>query len=429
MNDFNNGKSFEAGNDSMAKIENWPGPMGDNAKIGLVQDFVGVVAPHSEADPASLLMQFLVAFGSACGRGPYFSAEADRHGTNLFAVVVGKTNAGRKGTSWGHVLRLFEDADPTWKTRVHSGLSTGEGVIHAVRDRVEKQDDDGKIKVVDEGVFDKRLLVVESEFSSVLKVATRQGNTLTDILRCAWDGRKLQTMTRNSPLLATGAHISIIGHITPDELNRLITDTDAANGFGNRFLWICARRSKVLPEGGRPDTRAIAELTGLVADALKHAQLAGELRRDAEARAIWHAVYGRLTDDRPGLLGAMTARAAPIVMRIATIYALLDKATEIKADHLNAALSVWDYCQMSAATIFGDRMGDTTADTILAALKKAGEDGMSRTDISNLFTRNIPAPEIERALASLQQHNRAYATSSVMPGRAGRPAQVWKAAA
>jgi Protein of unknown function (DUF3987) len=413
--------------DSAPKMENWPAPMGNDAKIGIAQDFVGLVAPHSESDPASLLMQFLVAFGSACGRGPYFSAEADRHGTNLFAVIVGKTNAGRKGTSWGHVLRLFEGAEPTWKARVHSGLSTGEGVIHAVRDRVEKSDD-GEIKIVDDGVVDKRLLVVESEFSSVLKVATRQGNTLTDILRCAWDGRRLQTMTRNSPLLATDSHISIIGHITPNELNRLLTDTDAANGFGNRFLWVCAKRSKMLPEGGRPDTRAMAELTGHVAESLRFAQMVGELRRDAAARTVWHEVYGRLTDDRPGLLGAMTARAAPIVMRMATTYALMDMSAEITTDHLRAALAVWDYCEQSASVIFGDRMGDPTADTILASLAQAGEIGMSRTDITNLFTRNVPAPEIERALASLQRHGRAYATSSAIPGRAGRPAQVWKAA-
>ena len=42
--------------------------------------------------------------------------------------------------------------------------------------------------MVDPGEPDKRLLVVEEEYSVVLKVASREGNTLTEQLRKAWDG-------------------------------------------------------------------------------------------------------------------------------------------------------------------------------------------------------------------------------------------------
>jgi len=66
--------------------------------IALAGRFVRTVEPHSEADPVALLVQFLVAFGSAVGRGPHFVAEADHHGVNLNAVFVGETAKGRKGT-------------------------------------------------------------------------------------------------------------------------------------------------------------------------------------------------------------------------------------------------------------------------------------------------------------------------------------------
>ena len=66
-------------------------------------------------------------------------AEADRHGTNLNTVVVGETAKGRKGTSWGNIKRLFDGVDPKWvKDRIQSGLSSGEGLIWAVRDAIEK---------------------------------------------------------------------------------------------------------------------------------------------------------------------------------------------------------------------------------------------------------------------------------------------------
>ena len=60
----------------------------------------------------------------------YFVAEADRHHTNEFIVLVGKTAKGRKGSSWNHVYRLLLEADEEWaRERVQSGLSSGEGLI------------------------------------------------------------------------------------------------------------------------------------------------------------------------------------------------------------------------------------------------------------------------------------------------------------
>ena len=161
-------------------------------------------------------------------------------------VLVGDTSKGRKGSSWGHIERLAKNADAGWGDRVESGLTSGEGLIWAVRDAngIEKGEK------ADHGVTDKRLLVFEPEFANVLRVLERQGNRLSAVVRDAWDGRTLRTLTRTTSAKASGAHISIIGHITSDELRRYLDRTEVANGLGNRFLWACVRRSKVLPEGG-----------------------------------------------------------------------------------------------------------------------------------------------------------------------------------
>ena len=94
----------------------WPDPLEEEAYYGLAGEVVRTIEPHSEADPAALLVQFLVAFGNAVGRGPHFQVEADKHATNIFALVVGETSKARKGTSLGHILRLFNLADPEWVT-------------------------------------------------------------------------------------------------------------------------------------------------------------------------------------------------------------------------------------------------------------------------------------------------------------------------
>ena len=111
----------------------WPKPLRPEAFYGLAGDIVRMIEPHSEADPAALLLQTLAAFGNCVGRGPHFRVEADRHGLNLFVAMVGRSARGRKGTSWGHIQRIFHDVDRFWEEKcVRPGLSSGEGLIKAV---------------------------------------------------------------------------------------------------------------------------------------------------------------------------------------------------------------------------------------------------------------------------------------------------------
>src|SRR5690348_17649328 len=91
----------------------WP-VMAEEAYHGLAGDIVTTIAPESEADPVALLIQTLAATGNAIGRGPYYQVEGDRHGPNLYAVLVGETAKGRKGTAWGRIRQVMAMADPNW---------------------------------------------------------------------------------------------------------------------------------------------------------------------------------------------------------------------------------------------------------------------------------------------------------------------------
>ncbi|MBA4395554.1 MAG: hypothetical protein C0407_18535, partial [Desulfobacca sp.] len=360
-----------------------------------------MVEPHTEADPAAILLEFLVAFGNVIGRGSWWIVEADRHHLNMDLVLVGETAKGRKGTAHGQVKKIFKAIDSDWAANVKGGLSSGEGLIWAVRDPIYKKERDPKTKkyeevMVDAGIDDKRLLVVEEEFASVLRVMERDGNTLSAIFRKAWDTGNLNNLTKNSPAKATGAHISFIGHITKDELRRYLTSTESGNGFGNRIIWVCVRRSKVLPEGGRIREVNFNPLLTKIKQAVDFGREVGEIRKDKEATEIWAAVYPELSEGKPGLLGAVTSRAEAQVMRVACIYAVLDESSLIRKEHLLAALAFWDHSEASARYIFGDAIGDPVADQILEALR-AIKDGMTRTEISALFGRHRSSDRIDQA--------------------------------
>lgn len=407
----------------------WPDPLDPAALHGLAGEIVNEIGPFSEADPAALLLHTLVGVGVLVGPDTYATAANSRHPARLFVGVVGLTSRGRKGSAYNPVQAILEAADADFvRDRIVEGLSSGEGLIYAVRDRVERVEQIGKgpdrhpeLVTVDEGVSDKRLLVVESEFSSPLRMAQRDGNTLSAVVRRAWDGHRLQTLTKNSPTAATGAHIGLIGHITRDELLRCVDRLDLGNGFANRFLWCLAQRSKQLPHGDPVPEEIIADCGRRIAEVASWARQSHVLRRDGEANDLWETVYGGLTEGRPGLIGAITSRAEAQVLRLSVAYAILDRSHAIAAEHLLAALAVWRYADASAEVIFGDAVGDPVADTILAALRRRGS--LTRTDISNLLSRHGDRSRIEAALASLVAAG--LAESRMNRGTGGRPQEVW----
>lgn len=410
----------------------WPEPLDNQAFHGLAGEIVCVIEPHTEADPAALLIQLLVGFGSLVGRGPYTAVEADRHGVNLFAALVGVSAKGRKGTSWGQIRRVLEGVDPEWsRGRVQSGLSSGEGLIWSVRDQIEKQQprkEGGRVVeyqtvVEDPGVTDKRLLALEPELASTLRVMGRDGSTLSPLIRQAWDTGDLRVLTKNSPAVSTGAHISIVGHVTRDELLRYLNSTEAANGFANRFLWVCCKRSKQLPEGGNIREVDFGPLVRRLSHFVETARTAGRLERDDQAREIWRKVYGDLSEGKPGLFGSVTGRAEAQVLRLSLIYALLDGASIIRSEHLLAALAVWEYAEASARYIFGDAVGNSVADQILKALRKE-IDGLARTEIRDLFGRHCKGSEIDAALRVLSETGLAY---NEHEQTSGRPVERWHA--
>ena len=410
----------------------WP-VMAEEAYYGLAGSIVRTIEPNTESDPAGLLLLALSAVGNAFGRGAHFEVENDVHYCKSNSVLVGESSKARKGTAQGRVNRLISRVDPTWANDCCvTGLSSGEGLIHRVRDRIVKENKDGKIEVVDEGVADKRLLVEEPEFASPLTVMQRDGNTLSMIVRSAWDDRALQTLTKTSGEKSTGSHITLVGHITKKELLKHLTEEKLGSGIANRFVFALVRRSKRLPHGGTEDAFTPEQIHALK-EALEFGKTPRRIDLSEEieegygysARELWEEVYGDLSEGKPGLFGAVVSRAEAQVRRIATIYAALGLSEMVRVDHLLAALAVWQYAEQSAYLIFGDRTGDMVADEIVEALKEAGEEGMSRTKLHDLFGRHMKGRVLGAVLRDLEAQGRIYRKKMPKGEGAGRPPEVW----
>ena len=418
--------------DRLARINLWP-ELAPEALYGLAGQIVETIDPFTEADPVATLAQLLTGIGNLIGPGPHARVQFDVHPLRFNIALVGTTSKGRKGTSWSPLRYLFTQLDPEWLAgRIKSGLSSGEGLIHHVRDaRQELQPVkekgrtvDYESAIVDHGEPDKRLLIVEPELAAALKAMNREANILSAVIREAWDSGALSTLTKNNPERATGAHISIIGHITQEEARRYLTETERANGFANRFQWFLVRRSKTLPEGGAvPEDRLVPLLEDLKR-VVAFGRHVGEIRRDSEARAIWNEIYPRLSGEQAGMVGAMTSRGEAQVLRLSVAYAVLDRSAVVRRPHLLAALALWDCAEASVRRIFGRQLGWPLADRLLNTLRDRGP--MTETEITaKVFQGHGDAPEIDAALEALL--GRGLVQRRTRPS-GGRPAVIWEAA-
>lgn len=404
----------------------WP-IIDEDAFYGLAGEYVNVIAPHTEADRAAMLVQLLTGFGNLIGRSAYFITDAHKQYTNTNIVLIGKSSRGRKGTSWRRAAAPLEGIDSIWrKDCVHTtALSSAEGLLELFKAPLLK----GKPKSDTEPPPpppDTRCLAVEEEFGQLLLRKERQGNAISSMLRTAFDYGVLENIIRKKERVE-GVHISLIGHITVQELRALSADTDSVNGFYNRIAWFAARRVRIIKRETHPDFKQLTELQKRFAETLLRATHTQAMRRSALADAAWFALYPLLEREAGGsIVDSLAGRASTHVMRFAMIYALLDKSSVILVQHLRAATALWQYSYDSLRHHFGDTMEGWLASELYEILADAGSEGLTQTVIYNKFGRNISSAKIRAALYDLEKIGRAFSIREPQPtGQRGAPTTRW----
>jgi len=380
----------------------WHGPLGEAAAR---------IAPSTEADPVAVLATVLALFGAMAGDGPFVRVGGAPHTPRIWPLIIGKTGSGRKGTSW-HEARTIATtwgtyADTYLGARVAAGLASGEGLIAALAD----DEDDAS------GIPAGRLTIIESEFARVLTAAKREGSTLGPVLRQLWDEGSAATLTKQA-VRVDGAHPAVIAHVTPRELRLRMAESDLAGGTINRFLPIFSERPHLLAhEPPRPD---LTNLGATVGARLRQARDRSEISRETATDHLWTEAYAAMAEDEPdGPLGSVLARGPAYVMRLALVYALADGCASIAAEHLLAALAVWDYATQTARILFADTITKTARDRLITFLKTA-PDGRTRTEITTkCFNGNTTGTEIDTHLSELADAG-LIETTTTKPAR-GRP--------
>lgn len=381
---------------------------------GVVGEYVHLIAPTTESDPLAVQVQALAWAGCRIGRSAWIQFGNVRHYPLIWPLIVGRTSTGRKGNSEQDSLSSLSSLSSLPRRR--SGLSSGEGLIEAWM----AKGDEGDIP-------DERLLVVETEWESVLARARREGNTLSPVLRDAYDGRPLATMNAGGASREVHHHaLVVVGHITPQALREGMTGKDLSNGFLNRFLLISVHRPQLVPwplgqtDDSRNALRSIATRAGDAAT--------GEFTLSDEAMTrytAWYTAYAESSASITERVAMATARAVPNLLRSALIYACLDESEHVvELEHINAAIALVDNSMASAQLLLAPGRAGLDG-KILSGLMENGE--MTRTEISGYLGRHSTADELSKALDALIQGGDVIKEISSDTG--GRPAEVYRAVA
>ncbi len=401
---------------------------------GLVGDVARAGSENTEANPYAVAMAFMSYLSVAVGRGPYIPIGDDWHHARLFGLHVGRSGRGRKGTATKLVKRIHKAVlakDEHLAPQVHDGgLSSREGLALMIHDGYQQ----GKDEVAP--IYDKRLWVLESEFANLMHQTAREGNTLSAALRDCWDGGSIKPATKSARIWATHTHIGLTGNVTPTELLSLLKSRELSNGFANRFLIYWAEQTVVNPFPRYTPDDAVQALTERVVEVLCFAQADRHVERDwmrvelsPDARVRYADLYkGELRQYSYGnTVNGLLERRAPMLMRMAMLFALSDLTATIEVRHLEAAMAWVRYWVESAQFIFQTAAEEAqTAETVdvgqrIVEFLAAGRTA-TRTEITRqCFQGHVKKDVIDAALADLLTAMPPAIEVQEVPPASGRP--------
>ncbi|MBU0656322.1 MAG: replication-relaxation family protein [Gammaproteobacteria bacterium] len=368
---------------------------------GVAGRFARDACMQSEADPIGVLIHLLTWVGTYFGSKAVLRLGDVEAPPRLFSVTT-STSGGGKGTAAAPVRKLMLEYVNVQLRKLglppalyrDGPMSSGEGLAWAVRDPADTEDEDGN--PIDKGVTDKRLMILEEEFAAVLQAARREGNTVSAAIRRFWDSGSFSPLTKNNRVTVTDAHVCFVGHITYEELVKRLEQSEYSSALASRIIWICVRRSKIVPVPESIPVGRMLNYADAVAKAIQFSSDTNELSLSPASLDIWSNMAVSLAKES----SPMSERARVQVLRMAGIFALLDCTDRVMPQHLEAASHIWRYSVGSIAYIFENDENED-AHKLLTALRKHG--ALTTTQIRvSVFQQNIKSATMNTLLKTLE---------------------------
>jgi hypothetical protein len=397
-------------------IFSWP-ELDPKALYGLAGEVVSA-GVYTNVEPAGLLISFLTAVGT-CLSDTGLLLRDDYHPARLFSVLVGNHGA-RKG-AWEHSKKLFKKHSlniDDWP------LEMGDDFIRAIVEE-EEEEPAPKLRALP-SLVTKHMLLTVDDFGRTLRAARHVRNPLATMLSSAYDNDHLKLLTQKRERIdGCKVNVCLLGQISMHELRDSMPKESRLAGLINRILWVALRQRPRLATEITENSEEINSLSELLSIVLS--KRSRKLKLSQKALAHWKESQERIIfQQAPGFATSLAEKTEAHILRMATIYAVLDETSTILPEHLDAATAVWHYCKASAQIIFGENKTGTLARKILVSLAKGNK---TQSEITReVFARNVDASVVSLVLADLASLG---LISSMRTGggfRNGQPITTWSLA-
>ena len=298
----------------------------------VAREYREIVGPTLPEIPNNFhLACFLTGMGTAFCHSIYFNIiRSENLYPNLWSVLVGTSGDPRKGTAMRGILQVLREAKIYIATM--SSLDSAEGLGRRL---LKLQGDDAKNY--------SPLLISLSELRSFIDKASKEGtrNLIPKMCEC-YDGTPFEVNTTKDPIIVPNPFAGMIGG-TSLAYTETMKQSDLEGGLGNRICFIPGEPQKRKAEAPDPVEPAYQLFIERLADIVEYWKAKGttRLRFDEPARELWRGFY---EDELPrwspedSLLSVMTKRFHHHPIKVASIYAGLDRSETIKTQHLGPAL-------------------------------------------------------------------------------------------
>ncbi len=334
----------------------------------LAREYRVAVAGCTEASDNYHFACFLAVAGITFNRSVYFTM-ARRIYPNFFIAVVGGSGGARKGTA----IRYAADSLLAGADVLHmNSVDSREGLIHRLHEHQQKKDLRAVPCFIELEEF--RALIEKSRIEGLASIVP----TLANLFDCP-DTIEKQTV---QGIGAKNPTVAMLGGADPTWLERMKIE-DLKGGMGNRILWIPGEPKPRMADPPAPNLAAVA---GALHDIRRYWTEQGvtELTWDPAAFQRWKPFYEkdlREMQSTEPLLEVMAERMHVHCVKVAMLYAVLERSKQILLKHLDAAIHLVRFLIDSLSYIFHEFGLDFVVKQERAILRKiegAGAAGITR---------------------------------------------------
>ncbi|EIF8962031.1 DUF3987 domain-containing protein [Vibrio parahaemolyticus] len=381
---------------------------------GFIGNVMKLLSKGTEAIPEFMGAE-LISFISICieRENVYVPYRTSKTVPRCNSLLVAHTGAG-KGLS-SQLLSCIRSSDKNKSlfACIHEGgLSTPEGLINVIKDDTE--DENGNLI---KGVKDKRLFIVEEEFVNVINQGKKGNSTLSSTIRCLFDGKGVEPLTKFNRIGCKKPHVGIYAHITPEELLAKLDSNDLNNGFLNRFAIFFGTKQPDTPFATPIRDEIINELSDSFGDIIQWCNKEQkQFTYSEEYVDLWNKQYSRLRSlgSQGTLEQALLVRAPHYATMYAMIFAATDKTTLLTKAHLEASLAWIDYWCQSVRYIYSTELEEIQSEKrkelarevfkgLKILIERNNGHPIGKSPITKHFSGRFSASEIADALKYMQE--------------------------